>query len=105
MRFKRFRSDGRLWSLIWFVLFAIPWFIPQSDRIRGEYLPITLFLELFTEAGRIHYAFSKIFAFTAAFGILAFIPSWIVQCIVVMIRDTIDERGRNQERGKQSDPH
>jgi hypothetical protein len=83
MALKRFQTNGRLWFWISLVLFIIPWFVPF-----GDYFPILLFYILFAFPSHIFETTVFIGFYCLLFGIPAMAVGWLVQCVVVMIRDS-----------------
>ena len=87
MALKRFQTDLRLWFWISLMLFVIPWFVPFGDLKGSGYLPIICWGVLFTAPSHIFEALVFIGFFCLLFGIPAIAIGWVVQCVVVMIRD------------------
>ena len=88
MALKRFQTDGRLWFWISLVLFVIPWFVPFGDKVLGSgFLPIMCWVGLFVEQSHIYELLVFIGFFCVLFGIPAIAIGWVIQCVVVMIRD------------------
>jgi hypothetical protein len=86
MRFKQYKTDEWIWFLSWSVLFSIPWFLQFSDRERGDFRPIELIREIPQSPGK---TIGEMFVFALSFGIPALVAGWIIQCIIVIIRNWI----------------
>ncbi len=90
LRLKRFSTAPRLWFVVSLVLFTPPWFTTDlgkggSDSVRYPYQLWTL---LFSRASTSpHEILSRIFFFAVGFSVPALAIGWVVQGVIVMIRD------------------
>ena len=89
MALKRFKTEWHLWAWISLVLFLVPWFVPMLSAKGGPNVaPGALWLGLFAAPSQIgEDGLRFIGILTLMFGIPAISIGWIVQGIVVMIRD------------------
>ncbi len=85
---KRFKTDLRLWFCISFALFTIPWLTSSYNYF--EMPPARVLIELCIHPTNIHETIG-ILEVLAILGGMISIPAvclgWILQCVVVMVRD------------------
>jgi hypothetical protein len=95
MKVTRFQTDRRLWFWIALALFIACWLIPFMD-IKGWHASLFgVFLEIASDVFRGNMSFAEaidnslipVTVFTFVFGVAAIVLAWVVQCIVVIIRN------------------
>jgi len=90
MALKHFRTSKRLWFYISLVLFVIPWFIPWFGHDLYISCPAVLWIAVFARLdsfGETIGALQFLVLFTLSFGVPAVSIGWVLQCIIVMVRD------------------
>jgi len=90
MAFKKFKTDRRLWFWVSLVLFVIPWLLPIIV-FKGEVVqPAVFWVRLFHDTSNLDLSGAAylmcIFHFTLFFGVPAIAIGWIIQFIIVRIR-------------------
>jgi hypothetical protein len=87
MALKRFTTDRRLWFWISLVLFVIPWFLPLGD-MKGSSFPMGIYVVgLFFGFDHFGECLVVVAMCSLFFSIPAAVIGWVIQCIVVMIRE------------------
>jgi hypothetical protein len=93
----RFKTNGKWWFWISLTLFVVPWFLPIWG-IKGDTLmPAAIWIILFTHLDHFIETLMGIYMFCLAFGVPAIFIGWIIQCIAVIVRDTI--RAKREHAG------
>ena len=89
MALKRFRTEWRLWLCLSLALFVVPWFVPMLSAKGGPNVaPGMLWVGFFaapSQIGEDGLTFMGIL--TLLFGIPAIALGWVLQGIIVMIKD------------------
>jgi hypothetical protein len=89
MTLTRFKTNGKWWFWISLTLFVVPWLLPIWGAKGDTLMPVFIWLILFTHLDHFIETLMGICMFCLLFGAPAISIGWIVQCIAVMIRDTI----------------
>ena len=83
---KKFKTNPRLWLLIFLILFVPPWFFWRFGRDKDIH-PADLFLILFRNPGNLTEVVFGIFTFCIIFGIPALALGWVLQGVLVTAID------------------
>lgn len=73
-------------------LFVIPWFLPICSVKREAIPPAAIWVILFAYPDHLGESLTGICFFSLFFGVPAVAIGWVLQCIVVMFRDTMRRR-------------
>ena len=87
MKHRRFNTDLRWWLWISLVLFVLPWLLPIWDVKGSAMLPGMCWVILFSDPTHAFEALGFIAIFSLLFGVPAVSVGWVLQCVVVMMRD------------------
>jgi preprotein translocase subunit SecY len=88
----RFKTNGKWWFWISLTLFVVPWFLPIWGVKGDTLMPAFIWIILFTHLDHFLETLMGIATLCLFFGVPAISAGWILQCIAVMIRDTIRQR-------------
>ena len=94
MALTRFKTDWRWWTWISLVLFLVAWFIPLPFG-KGSGLAAYFWINLFTHPNYFFETLVFIGMYSLLFSIPAISIGWILQCVVVMIRDARKRKIQN----------
>jgi hypothetical protein len=92
MTLSRFKTSGKWWFWISLTLFVVPWFLPIWGVKGDTMMPAAIWILLFTHLDHFIETLMGICMFCLFFGVPAVSIGWILQCIAVMIRDTVKWR-------------
>ena len=101
MNVRRFRTDKRLWLYLALGLFVAIWFCPWAwvspkvDSAPPAILWALLFVGLFPAEDqliRVGPVFVVLCFYGVLFGIAALVVGWVLQCFVVIVRQTWRDR-------------
>lgn len=93
MALKRFKTNKPIWLLISAALFIPPWFIGTIDKHEAMHAA-HLWLMLFGETVNFGEVVVGIFSCTLLFGIPALVVGWVLQCLIIMVRDSRSAKAR-----------
>jgi hypothetical protein len=97
MSLKRFKTDKRWWFWISLVLFVVPWFLPILNVEGSPMSPGVCSIILLKHPGHIGGTLTMIGTFTLLIGVPAISIGWVLQYIIVRIRDA--RRNKTQNPG------
>jgi len=89
MALKRFQTSKRLWLIISGILFVVPWFI-SYDMKGGTFYNWYYWLMLVRSPG-IESLLTWLYC-VLYYGVPAVAFGWIIQCVVVIVRDYVREK-------------
>jgi hypothetical protein len=102
MAFKRFQTDLRLFFWITLAVFVILWFVPVDPFFCNNFQPAVIswvgfFADFFSDPFSIYKSESLVYigCFSLVFGAIALLVGWIVHCMVVMIRNAMRKKPKN----------
>ena len=86
---KRFTTNRRLWLAVSLVLFVPPWFFFECETPGERLHPAVLWLVFFDPPLNLSAAIGGIVAFTLLFGIPAVAIGWVIQSLIIVLRNTV----------------
>lgn len=86
---KRFTTNRWLWLAVSLVLFVPPWFFFECETPGERLHPAVLWLVFFDPPLNLSAAIGGIVAFTLLFGIPAVAIGWVIQSLIIVLRDTV----------------
>ena len=103
MQIKHFKTDKRLWKHLALVVFVAFWFIPLMPFAFGFVPPGVFWITLFRAPFYHDISWSKFFdglpdvllillGFSLLFSIPALAIGWVLQCLVVIVRQMKRDR-------------
>jgi hypothetical protein len=95
MALTRFKTDWRWWTWISLVLFVVAWFIPMLFMKGDAGTPAYFWILLFTHPSYFFETLVFIGMYSLLFSIPAISIGWVLQCVVVMIREARKQKSQN----------
>jgi hypothetical protein len=97
MSLKRLTINRRWWFWISLVLFVVPWFLPILDVEGAPMSPGVCSIILLKDPGHIGGTLTMIGMFILLIAVPAISIGWVLQYILVRIKDAV--RGRTENSG------